>query len=308
MDKILTALLFIFIFSSTQAAPIIKDFGHTQVIMGSSTAEFLNALYNRQFPNCHNSDSMPAFLCSGVVLRVTTKDPAGTYKVWDPSPTSQATGGVSFSYLRADSNFGILAWGNTNGYILYPAFSAPAGKIKLEYLCSYPMDAHGWRRSLKEVCGPHPEYPTQSVSCQVAGVSTAQQWLAVWKSPGVNPNIRQCGFDVRDERNQLAGPAFYSSLQAKTLLGAEGFNQWNEVIIKRWGPGQPNTYPIMAFFYIPGNSSVALADAQYNQLDFYNSTQPKISVPIIRLRPGVSPTDLAKFYFDPADQAVQLPD
>lgn len=98
MDKILTALLFIFIFSSTQAAPIIKDFGHTQVIMGSSTAEFLNALYNRQFPNCHNSDSMPAFLCSGVVLRVTTKDPAGTYKVWDPSPTSQATGGA-FRFL-----------------------------------------------------------------------------------------------------------------------------------------------------------------------------------------------------------------
>ncbi|MDR6959476.1 hypothetical protein J2W43_003473 [Pseudomonas brassicacearum] len=306
MRKLMGLLLIMLMVGFAQAEPILNNINGVQVIGGSSTAEFLNTLYNRKFPNCNNSDSQPAFLCSGVVLRTTTKDPINVYKVWDPSILSVKSGGVSFSYLRADANFGILAWGATNGYILYPPLSSPAGKTHLEYLCSYPMDAWTWQRSETVVCGPHPDYPAQSRLCQNAGVTTAQQWLDVWATPGGNPNLRQCGFDIRDERNHLAGPAFYNSLLAKTMLGVVGFKQHNEILIKTWAPGRPNMFPIMAFFYIPGGPNLGLADAQYNQLDFYNSTNPKISVPIIRMTPANAITDKATFTFVAADQAVKL--
>ena len=270
-----------------------------QVLDGPAVAASLNRLYAGRTTNCGYSNSPPVFLCSGVTIRVTVKDPS--YKVWDPSPTSVKSGGVSFSYLRRDSNFGRLAWGYGNGYILYPSFEAPQDKIALRYLCSYPMDAWGWHRSETEVCGPHKDYPVQSQLCQNAGVTTAQEWKDVWNIPGGNPNLRQCGFDVR---SQSSGGAFNQSLQAKRLIGATGFNEHNEIIIKTWTPGQPNTFPLMAFFFIAGGGDAGLNDARYNQSDFYNSTNPKIIVPIIRVTPATSSTGSATFTYVAADQAV----
>lgn len=309
MKKIIGVLLIALMVGCTPVATKppseVRTFNNIQKLDGPAIATQLNALYNSKLPNCNNSNSQPAFLCSGVTLRVTVKDPNNIYKVWDPSPTSTRSGGVSFSYLRADANFGRLAWGYGNGYILYPTFEAPTDKIDLEYLCSYPMDAWGWYRSTTQVCGPHKDYPVQSQLCQNAGVTTAQQWLAVWNTAGGNRNLRQCGFDIRDERNAYAGPAFYQSLLGKSLLGATGFNGHNEVIIKTWTSGQPNTFPIMAFFFIAGGSDPKpLADARYNQRDFYNSTSPKIVVPIIRLTPATSATGTATFTYVAADQVV----
>jgi hypothetical protein len=316
MHRIIGFLLFVLMVGCSQIdkTPInVGDAlsgGNTQ--NGPAIAAQLTTLYARTDQNCNNSNSQPAFLCRGITLRVTVKDPNNTYKVWDPSPTSIKTGGVSFSYLAKDANFGRLAWGYGNGFILYPIFGAPTDKIDLDYLCSYPMDAHGWHRSLTAVCGPHPNFPVVSDLCQNTNVTTAAQWKAVWDQPlpGVpnppaNKNQRQCGFDISDDRNALAGPAFYQSLQAKGLMGAEGFNQQNEVILKTWTAGRPNTFPIMAFFYIYGGTDTKpLADAQYNQRDFYNSTNPKIVVPIIRLTPPTSATGVATFTFAAADQVV----
>ncbi|UZE15327.1 halovibrin HvnC [Pseudomonas sp. B21-054] len=282
--------------------PEVVNINGVQVLDGPGTATLLTTLYERRFPNCYSSDSQPSFLCSGVTLRVTVKDPAEQYKVWDPSPTSITSGGVSFSYLRADANFGRLAWGHGNGYILYPIFGAPVDKIDLDYLCSYPMDAWSWYRT--PPCGASGEYPALSRPCHVAGVTTAQQWLGVWTMPGGNPYLRQCGFDVNDDRNQLAGPAFYQSLLSKGLVGARGFDEHNEIIIKTWTPGRPNTFPIMAFFFVAGGTNAGLADARYNQRDFYNSTNPKIVVPIIRLTPANSAAESATFSYVAADQAV----
>ncbi|MHC8371847.1 halovibrin HvnC [Pseudomonas sp. MDT1-85] len=307
MQKIVGWLLIALVVGCTQVdtkpPSEVGAFNNVQALNGPAIATQLNTLYSRKFLNCNNSNSQPAFLCSGVTLRVTVKD--ASYKVWDPSPTSIKSGGVSFSYLRADANFGRLAWGYGNGYILYPIFEAPTDKIDLEYLCSYPMDAWGWHRSTTAVCGPYKDYPVQSQLCQNASVTTAQQWLSVWNIAGGNPNLRQCGFDIRDDRNTYSGPAFYQSLLGKSLLGAAGFNGHNEVIIKTWASGRPNTFPIMAFFYIAGGSDPKpLADARYNQSDFYNSTNPKIVVPIIRLTPATSATGTATFSYVQADQAV----
>ncbi|MNG17678.1 hypothetical protein D3C84_1016820 [compost metagenome] len=60
----------------------------------------------------------------------------------------------------------------------------------------------------------------------------------------------------------------------------------------------------MAFFFIAGGTNEGLADARYNQRDFYNSTNPKIVVPIIRLTPATSANGKATFTYNAADQAV----
>ncbi|RIJ13466.1 halovibrin HvnC [Pseudomonas sp. 91RF] len=307
MYRIISSLVLALLVGCSQVStqpPISVNADGVQILDGPAIATQLNTLYGRKFPNCNKSDSQPAFLCSGVTLRVTVKDPNNQYKVWDPSPTSVKSGGVSFSYLRQDANFGRLAWGNGNGYILYPIFEAPKDKEDLDYLCSYPEDAWTWHRSETAVCVAHPSYPTQSQLCQDAGVTTAEQWLAVWNTAGGNPNLRQCGFDVRDERNYLAGPAFYQSVRSKELRGAAGFGSHNEILIKTWASRHPNTFPIMAFFFIAGGSNAGLADARYNQQDFYNSTNPKIIVPIIRLTPATSATGAATFTYVAADQQV----
>jgi hypothetical protein len=320
MRKIAAAFFIALLMGCVQTAtqpPVAIGVSGVEVLNGPAIATQLNTLYGRKFPNCNKSDSQPAFLCSGVTLRVTVKDPANKYKVWDPSPTSVTSGGVSFSYLRQDADFGRLAWGNGNGYIVYPIFESPQDKLDLDYLCAYAYDAWTWTRRADAVCAAHPSYPVQSQLCQNAGVTTAEQWYAVWRIAGGNPHQRQCGFDVRDERHHLAGPAFYQSVRARAFVSLTGYNEHNELLIKTWcnptspDPAKscassfpPNRFPIMAFFYVYGGANAGLADAQYNQRDFYNSTNPRILVPIIRLTPSASNGGAASFTFAPADQVV----
>ncbi|TWC23113.1 MULTISPECIES: halovibrin HvnC [unclassified Pseudomonas] len=291
--------------------PEITNINGSQVLNGPETAAYLTTLYGRNFANCHHSESQPAFLCSGVVHRLTIKDPAERYKVWDPSPISLENGGVSFSYMRADTNFSHFGGAYQNGYIVYPVLEAPADKIHLQYMCSYPMDA--WTQSRLQVCGPHANYPYHSNLCQYHNVTIAEQWVYVWTYPDPNAQhpIQQCGFDVSDGRNTLAGPAFRESLRARALLAAthpnyaqQVFHDHNEMIVKTWTPGQPNSLPILAFFYIAGYSE-GLADAQYNQRDFYNSTHPKLVIPIIRLTPATSLNGRASFTYVEAEQVVK---
>jgi hypothetical protein len=185
----------------------------------------------------------------------------------------------------------------------------------MHYLCSYPYDAWSHTRQADKPCGPHASYPAQSTLCHNAGVTTAEQWHAVWSLPGGNANQRQCGFDVSDNRNQLAGPAFYQSIRARSLVNLSGVNEHNEITVQTWcdplsadvnkscATSFPaNKFPILAFFYTTGGQ--ALADAQYNRRDFYNSTDPKITVPIIRLIPSGTTPGTAKFEYIPADQVI----
>jgi hypothetical protein len=197
---------------------------------GFTTAAYLNTLYARQFPNCNKSNSQPVFLCSGVTIRVTVK--STNYKVWEPSPFSVKQGGVAFSYLRADADFGRFAYNYSNGYILYPILEAPSDKRTMHYLCSYPYDAWSHTRQADKPCGPHASYPAQSTLCHNAGVTTAEQWHTVWTLPEGNAHQRQCGFDVSDDRNQLAGPAFYQSIRARSLVNLSGVNEHNEITVQ----------------------------------------------------------------------------
>ena len=72
---------------------------------GVSVAANLTSRYN-DVRRDRGKPSMPAFLCRGVMLRSTIASTA--YSSWNPSPHSQKSGGVSFSYLSKDPNS--LAW------------------------------------------------------------------------------------------------------------------------------------------------------------------------------------------------------
>ncbi|WP_237150719.1 MULTISPECIES: halovibrin HvnC [unclassified Pseudomonas] len=288
--------------SQTSSPPDNVLVGGLTTSTGSAVAARLQALYNDKKAYC-GVTSAPAFLCSGVTLRVTRQD--NNYHVWDPSPTSVRTGGVHVSYLRADSNFSKMAWSNpkenSNGYILYPFLEQPAGKLHLHYLCAFPVDAWGWYRQAPG-CGPSSNYPTQSRACNTIGITTGERWLQHWNTPGVSPSLYQCGFDTRDAMNVQGAQGFIESLRAKILLGNRGFTEQNDLIIATWAQGQQNVLPIMAFFYIAGSPPVGLTDARWNQRDLYNWTNPRIVVPIIRVTLPTTANEKARFEYIDADQ------
>lgn len=126
--------------SQTSSPPDNVLVGGLTTSTGSAVAARLQALYNDKKAYC-GVTSAPAFLCSGVTLRVTRQD--NNYHVWDPSPTSVRTGGVHVSYLRADSNFSKMAWSdpkeNSNGYILYPFLEQPAGNSICIISARFPL-------------------------------------------------------------------------------------------------------------------------------------------------------------------------
>ena len=284
--------------------PVVSNNPHAEM-SGPKVIELLNTLYNRKFPNCDQNNNRPAFLCSGIIFRVTDKNPGDTHHVWNPSPTSVRNGGVSFSYLRADSKFGRLAWGKGNGFMLYPIFGAPIDKIDLDVLCSFPIDGWTWNRTTP--CGTHASYPATSQRCQSAGVSTAEQWKSVWDSSPNSHHIRQCGFDVSEATGKPAGVPFYQSVRARGMLSQmpAHFSEQNEIVIKTWPQNLQNTLPLMAFFYIAGGANAGLVEAQGNQKDFYDSTSARIWVPVIRLYPPSTPAAEATFQYVESDQLVK---
>lgn len=262
---------------------------------GSQVAADLTARYNDVRIDC-GSASTPAFLCSGVILRSTVPGPG--YSTWNPSPHSQQSGGVSFSYLRKDAKFQNLLFGQNSGLIFNPILATPPGKLKIEILCAYPID--GWSQLRdKPGCGGHPYYPTQSLRCQTIGITTAEQWMAHWRAvptPGNGPAY-QCSFDVRDSMNNLGADSFYQSIRVRNMLGDSWFHQHNELILATWPQNVPQQLPIQAFFYI----NDGLANARHDQRDFYNHTGGMV-VPIIKIVLPSTPSANATFNFSQADQ------
>ncbi|MCX2546472.1 halovibrin HvnC [Pseudomonas sp. COW5] len=310
VKHIVQALLIAIVLGCTQVdtqstLPRITSNNPHAAMTGPQVVELLNTLYNRQFPNCDKNDNRPAFLCSGIIFRVTDKNPGDTHHVWNPSPTSVKNGGVSFSYLRADSKFGRLAWGKGNGFMLYPIFGAPWDKVDLDVLCSFPIDGWTWNRTTP--CGPYVSFPATSQRCQSAGVATAEQWKNVWDTSPDSHHLRQCGFDVSEATGKPAGVPFYQSVRARGMLSQmpAHFSEQNEIVIKTWPQNLQDTFPLMAFFFIAGGTNAGLAEAQGNQKDFYDSTTARIWVPVIRLFPPSTPSAEATFQYVESDQLVK---
>jgi hypothetical protein len=150
------------------------------------TAQDMGNLYYDTGKDC-GGNTAPAFLCSGIIIRETARPVAGqSYYFWQPSPSSLHEGAVSFSYIRHDARFDKFKSNGSHGYTLYPLlgkyrYSGSDRKIKLDVLCSFPLD--GWTDYRQnEGCGPDTTYLKQSSPCQGQGITTAQQWLTQYKS------------------------------------------------------------------------------------------------------------------------------
>ncbi len=259
---------------------------------GRQVASDLTARYNDLRRNC-GSESMPSFLCTGIVLRSTVPSFTNAYSTWNPSPHSQTSGGVSFTYLRKDMKFKSLVFGQTSGFIFYPVLSRPVGSRQIQILCAYPRDGATQLRE-KPGCGAHPYSPDRSRRCQTIGITTAEQWVANINSGKWNI----CPFDVQDSMNNLAADSFYQTIRAHNLKNYfAGAYDYSELILANWPQNIPEELPIEAFYYLPGG----LAGAQHDQKDFFNKTGGKV-VPIIKLTlPATTDADAA-FTYSAADQ------
>ncbi|TWC17833.1 hypothetical protein FBY06_11642 [Pseudomonas sp. SJZ085] len=264
---------------------------------GSATLTAIRNQYANVAENC-GTNNRPAFLCSGVTLRVTKK--STQYRSWDPSPLSQQRGGVAFSYLRADAKFQTFAWGFNNGYVLYPKFMAPANKLSLGVICSFPMDSWDWHRDA--LCGritlEENKHYEASRPCQSQGIVNSDQWASHWnQSVASNPHMDACGFDVASGTANGA-VFFYESLKAKQKIN--GFYEWNEMQVTTWPQSSAGTLPVQAFFY---SDPAGLPDARTNQKEFYTDSGG-IVVPIIKVSLPTSVDQDVTFDFSTQDQEV----
>ena len=266
------------------------------IAAGQETAAQITQRYRDTRSDC-GAPSRPAFLCTGVLLRGT--NPSPDYHAWNPSDFSIASGGVSFSYLRTDAKYKVLAYGYKNGFFFSP-YLGSEGKVHPEVLCSFTIDGHTFERPTEQGCGVHIRYP-DSGPCRNQGITTAAQWLAHYNrvTGDAQRQQHQCAFDVRDALNEQATAAFNASIAAMKLIPSESFAMENELRIATWAQNIPAQLPIEAFFYV----NDGLAGAQHDQRDFFQATG--INIPIIRMTlPAVAAND-ATFEFRAQDQVDQ---
>lgn len=261
----------------------------------SDIGKTLTQQYRSTPRNCGGKPLRPAFMCSGIMLRGTM--PSTQYHSWNPSPNSEKSGGISFSYLRADSNFGKLAYGYKNGFILYPGLKAPSSMVSPRVLCMFPVDADTDQRN-NYGCGLHPSFPYDSGECGQLGITNSSAWLRHYTYVPSGRRRHECGFELY-QRNYAAS-MFEQSLYAQQGLGREGFNTQNEMRLTTWAQDSGNVLPIQAFFYIEGG----LDGARYDQKDYYNVTGRV--VPIVKMTLPKYNSKKAKFDYYSNDQTIRI--
>uniref|UniRef100_UPI00262B2FC9 DUF2599 domain-containing protein n=1 Tax=Pseudomonas sp. TaxID=306 RepID=UPI00262B2FC9 len=237
-------------------------------------------------------------LCSGLMLRGTQH--SDNYRVWNPSPTSVANQGVSFSYLRHDARYDRLGLINYNGYALKPADSVSAPEEKLKVVCFFPLDAWTDTRD-QNGCGDNSTTAAKESQCKEISVRTAEDWIKDYnRVKKERPEI--CSFDVTEEKKAEAVRAFNEGLRAMQLLKEESFSRQDEIRVVTWDQDKPEQLPILAFIYTRG---LGLKGAQADQKDLYNATGKW--VPVINLDLPDTLKDEATFTYKIADQAVNEP-
>ncbi|WP_312413678.1 Ig-like domain-containing protein [Pseudescherichia sp.] len=262
-----------------------------QDLHGQQVAVNLSTQYKNTTAACKQNNS-PAFNCSGVELRGT--DHSSSYFAWNPSPSSVTSGGVSFSYLRADSKYNKLAYSYYNGFFVYPNDNKPDGKIDLDVLCSFPIDAATNSRN-DAGCGMY-NGQSESKECQLQGITDADGWYDHYVKYN-SSHTSQCGFGLTKDYTGVTD-AFYQTILSMTKISNESFQTQNEMRIATWQQDIPEQLPIQSFFY---TNASGLADAQADQRDFYEQTNGMF-VPVIQLTLPASKTDDATFTYDPGAQ------
>lgn len=267
--------------------------------VGDQALADIRSWYNDTVQNCGGATA-PSFVCSGVMLRATETNPA--FLPWDPSPGSVASGGISASWIRADTNFSDLVYNYWNGFILYPPSRRPGGSYAPQVLCVFPMDAATNGRPSDAGCGAHGSAPSTSAPCDDQGITTSLLWGAHFIALP-NKYSGQCGWDMRQGAVNTAD-RFIQSVKARSDLAAQWWTIQNELRLATWPNGTGKSLPIRAFFYVPGHAG-ALDDARNDQQRYRSSYG--IDMPIIRMTLPSSKGGRASFAYSEADQGGGSP-
>ncbi|WP_340612059.1 N-acyl homoserine lactonase [Xenorhabdus bharatensis] len=254
---------------------------------GDTIAKKLTERYLDNQTYC-GDDGLPIFLCSGILIRGTQASNA--YHSWNPSPTSERKGSVSFSYLRSDLKSVQLEIDHHNGYIFSPYLDNidKPEKVNPEILCYFPVDGGTDARNNKG-CGSYRGYSDLG-SCQQQGITTAEQWIDNYVNVNNSNRFAQCGFDVTGDGS---ANIFMQGIKVNSLMDFE-YN--NELAIAVWEQDIPNKLPIETFFY----QNDGLEDAQHDQKDYYQSTGTIL--PIVKITFPSSPDEKITFVYNEDDQ------
>ncbi|AJQ51048.1 MULTISPECIES: DUF2599 domain-containing protein [Pseudomonas] len=229
----------------------------------------------------------PAADCSGVMLRAThrwdersgnpEKIPAPTdplkYHVWNPSPASVESGGVSVSWIRSDriayKDPGMRA---NNGIIFTPRQFVNDREKKLNVVCAFPIDAWTDTRSGRG-CLDNSTTVEAEDSCQALGVNSATNWTQHYNSLNANSlyerHRKQCGFSLhKDLTRAQRTQAFQQFIAARQAIAdtAEAKETQTELRIATW---ENDKVPVAAFFY---SAQTGKKQAMKNQFDYYQHT------------------------------------
>jgi|GEM_PF-330969 len=265
---------------------------------GTDTARLLNLMYADTRQDC-GAPSRPAFLCSGVLLRGTS--PSTARQFYSISPKDVTRNAVSASYLRKDAKFARLAWGYTNGFIFDTVLDNPADHADYKVLCAFPIDA-GSNNRQQNGCGDSALTTSPENFCDQMGITTAEQWLARYRTGEGHPHARQCSFDVRSGRGIGTAKMFAENLRAMRLLGAESFNENNEVILAPWAIDVPRSPSILASFY---NVDAGLEGARLSQIQWYLASNRANVLPAIRMKLPQTQAEDAQFIYEADLQAIR---
>lgn len=208
---------------------------------------------------------------------------------------------MSFSWFRHDAQYGKIAHGYGQGFILIPILSYAGYPYQnMEVLCAFPMDAASDERRDRG-CGAHRLYPFDSGPCQSQGIDTALRWREHYQSVpiGFPRHDHQCGFTTVTRTPGSA--ALFALLPAIMKgLGQESFDEQNELVIEEWPVGLGATMPVEAFFYVEGSDG--LTEARRAQVDFHCLSA--VWRPVIRMTLPTTRNGRASFTFATIDQAV----
>jgi len=274
-----------------------------------------------------NAATAPEFVCTGIIFRATspTKEPDGG---WVPEAKSYpnaggiSAGGVSFSYIRADSKFDRAAFHMTNGFTIFPnegkyKYNGPLTKESLWVMCAFAIDG-GTDSRHDAGCGATKN--GTGGQCQANHI-TLQAWEKSFDTLGASPTAdalskwsynTQCGWSM--ERGVRQPSDFTNVIKAKQHT--KTFDSVNELRIKTWANSiseatsadTANKLPIESFFYFSGNgvdSKTGLSNARYDQRKYYAVT--KKWVPIVLITLPASPSADFDFHYNKSDQDPTVP-
>ncbi|MCU1719739.1 DUF2599 domain-containing protein [Pseudomonas sp. 5P_5.1_Bac1] len=269
------------------------------------TLKVVQELYNNEASNCMSltgdrSVRNPASDCSGLLVRGTmrperqeTPQPAGTYYVWNSSPTAVKLGTTAASWMRSDIKYQTPGVSHHNGMLLYPTHYTPAGKTPVNIDCAFPIDGYTDSRN-DNGCGDNDRTPNVEKSCQQEGVN-GSNWKASEFDPfgGVDParNMSLCGFDMRGLSDEQRTDAFQQFMQSrKSIEGSEGAFFWQTEV--RFKNPEKDKAPVMAFFFSE-ETGTNVEDAWKNAEEYKQVTGEER--PVIKINFPNDPSSKATF-------------